>query len=137
MKHQSSEWKNAQKFCMMDCRQHYYEIKDPIREPYHKMNYYDLTIHQTLAPHLVVNYSPKITLIELISGLGGLLGLWFGMSVFALYHYYGRLRRRVVRKGKQLIHRLTSWGNRKFMKTPNNQDYSLSQPVTPFRAIVY
>jgi hypothetical protein len=109
-------WEEAEKFCLMDCRQHYYEILPRTREDAPEDSYYryELQIERLEGPVMIINYNPKTTLIELISGLGGLLGLWFGLSVFAAYGYYVRLRRIFLKKAKQLGNRIIKLWREKF-----------------------
>lgn len=42
-------------------------------------------------PEIMVEYRAKISEGELLAQLGGILGIWFGVSIFGLYGYYAAL----------------------------------------------
>lgn len=78
-----------------DCLKIYYELnqfKIPVTNPDRLTT--QVHIKPTQHPTAVVKYSPKVTLIEFVSQLGGIFGIWFGASAYGSLHMLHNLYKR-------------------------------------------
>lgn len=71
--------------CPLGCHQIYFELHQARRSQQTSSSVHAPThvhIKPTTHPTLVVRYQAKITLVEFLSQLGGIMGIWFGISAF-------------------------------------------------------
>lgn len=79
--------------CPRSCNEVYYKfyMKKAEREVAPAPDKVELSIIYLYGPELAITIIKKTPIIEFISQIGGILGIWFGLSVFALYEHYERV----------------------------------------------
>ena len=76
-------WRNCGKICKVECYMKYYSTKIERTE---NLNYKSVYIHHGVNPDTFVEHIPEMTLIGFICNFGGLLGMWLGLSILAIFN---------------------------------------------------
>ena len=74
--------------CRQDCRTSYYDVfiddkvKVPKVKPWDKM--IGINLRHSPLPDQMVEHSPEMSFISFIANMGGLIGMWLGLSAYAI-----------------------------------------------------
>lgn len=76
-----------EKYKSSDCFNEYYNMKMITDQAYYNKHQIRLFVHVSGQPDTIITHSPQFYPIELMCFIGGLISMWTGFSVFALWNY--------------------------------------------------
>ena len=86
--------RSCEKLCKPECDERYYPIEIVTSHLTLKSGFKKFILHSEF-PGIIVKHIPEMSLIGLICNIGGLLGLWLGLSLFGIFtdifHLYTKI----------------------------------------------
>jgi Amiloride-sensitive sodium channel len=101
------EYVDMSEECHYDCQEIFYDYKNDETRLAGKANWSLIEIFHSELPETRFTHHPQMKLIEFISNLGGLMGIWLGLSVLAIF-------RHLIRSIKFVFAKVT-WLKRKIL----------------------
>ena len=80
----------CQSECPVNCREKFYDFRIGVANVHgdiHRDNEFGILVMHDRFPDQLIEHKPMMSWIEMISNLGGLLGMWLGLSVVTLFEY--------------------------------------------------
>ena len=81
------EMVECNKKCRPDCKFKYYlwETKERVKGPTDDSVF--LTLRHSRIPDVIIRYSPQLSFISFVCNFGGLIGMWLGLSILAIFSH--------------------------------------------------
>ena len=71
--------------CKYDCSFKYYLLEKYENNFNEFKDSFNLTIQRNIIPDVIIQYLPQTSFISFVCNFGGLLGMWLGLSIFAIF----------------------------------------------------